>query len=192
MDRSIFMLWCLLGIGVALGVLHVLGRKRRTYIPSFVWSFSIIVGSVTCLYGLSHSTAPSFSHRVTAVGKASDCVERRFGRSLKFAFGFVPEDGNPTNIETQIIMPHWGNTEIFNGRTLQITYINDTSRRVSNEAVEIEILSGDNAGWHDSLDARPLGIWLAIPIGAAIAGFGYIGFKYRKDDLRSIEPSETT
>ncbi|MBS1798759.1 MAG: hypothetical protein JSS95_02940 [Acidobacteria bacterium] len=103
---------------------------------------------------------------------------------MKFVFGFIPEGGNPTNIETQIIMPHWGNPEIFNGRTLRITYLNDTSRSESNEAVDIKILSGDNAGWHDSLDARPLGIWLAIPIGAAIAGFGYFGVRYRKDDLK--------
>ncbi len=79
---------------------------------------------------------------------------------------------------------------MFDRRTLRITYLNDKSRSVSNEAVDIEILSGPNASWHDSRDARPIGIWLAIPIGAGIAGFGYMGIRHRKDDLRAAELSE--
>ena len=192
MDRGSFMLWCLLGFGIALVVLLPLGPKRRACIPPVAWWFCIIVGSVTCFYGLSHSTTPSFAPRVTVIGKPSDCVRQRFGRSTKFVFRFIPEGGNPTTIETHIILPHWGNAEIFNGRTLRITYLNDTSRRLSNEAVDISIQSGVNVGWHDSLDARPFGIWLAIPIGATIGGFGYFGVRYRKDDLKAAEPLETT
>lgn len=91
-------------------------------------------------------------------------------------------------------MPHWGNAEVFEGRTLRIGYINDTTRSLSNEAIDITILGGENAGWHDSLDARPLGVWLAIPVGAAIAGFGYMGIRYRKNDLKTTagQPRETT
>jgi hypothetical protein len=150
----------------------------------------MIVGSTVCIYGLSHSTAPSFAPLVTASGKASAFMEQRFGRNSKFVFVFIPESGNPINIETHIIVPHWGNAEVFSGRTLKVKYLSDRSRSVSNEAVDIEILSGDDAGWHDSLDARPFGIWLAIPIGATVAGFGYIGLRFRKDDLKATEPSE--
>jgi hypothetical protein len=150
----------------------------------------MIVGSTVCIYGLSHSTAPSFAPLVTASGKASAFMEQRFGRNSKFVFVFVPESGNPINIETHIIVPHWGNAEVFSGRTLKIKYLSDRSRSVSNEAVDVEILSGDDAGWHDSLDARPFGIWLSIPIGATVAGFGYLGLRFRKDDLKATEPSE--
>jgi hypothetical protein len=134
------------------------------------------------MYGMSHSTVPSFAPRITAVGKASDCIEKSVGRSNKFVFRFVPEGGSPINIETVIIMPHWGNDGKFNGRTLRIVYLNDIARSPSNEAIDIEILDGDNAGWHDSLDARPFGVWLGIPIGAALGGFGYFGIGYKKDD----------
>jgi hypothetical protein len=54
------------------------------------------------------------------------------------------------------------------------------------------ILSGENAGWEDSLDARPLGIWLEVPIGGLIAGFGYLGLRFKKDDLAKVEASDTT
>jgi hypothetical protein len=150
------------------------------------------LGAVVCLYGLSHSTAPSFAPQITAIGRASAFSEKSVGRSSKFVFGFVPETGNPVELETHIIVPHWGNAEIFGGRTLRITYVNDPLRSVSNEAIKIEIVNGDNAGWHDSLDARPFGLWLAIPVGALIAGFGYIGIRYRKDDLKAVQLSETT
>jgi hypothetical protein len=54
---------------------------------------------------------------------------------------------------------------------------------VKNEAIEIEILSGKDAGYHDSRDARPVGAWLGIPAGAAFGAFGLFGLKYRKDDV---------
>ncbi len=134
----------------------------------------MIVGATVCMYGLSHST-----------------LEQKSGRNTEtFVFGFVPDDGIPINLETHIIVPHWSNAAIFNGRTLMVTYLNDKSRTLSNEAVDIKILSGENAGWHDSLDPRPFGIWLAIPIGAMIAGIGYIGLRFRKDDLKALESSE--
>ena len=95
----------------------------------------MIVGATVCIYGLSHSTAPSFAPLVTASGKASAFVERRFGKNTKFVFTFVLEGGNPINIETHIIVPHWGNAEVFSGRTLKITYLSDRSRSVSNEAI---------------------------------------------------------
>ena len=149
----------------------------------------MLLGAVICSYGLSHSTAPSFAPRIAAIGKASDCVEED-GRRFWFRFRFVPEGASPTEIETPLIMPHWGNAQKFNSRTLRIVYLNDMARDPRNEAVDIEILDGDSAGWHDSLDARPFGIWLGIPIGSALAGFGYFGIRYRKDDRNSASTSE--
>ena len=61
-------------------------------------------------------------------------------------------------------------------------YLDDDQRVFKNEAIDIEILSGKNAGFHDSYDARPLGKWLGIPIGAALGIFGFVGLKYMKDD----------
>lgn len=144
------------------------------------------------MYGLSHSTAPSFATRVTQTGKASAFVEQRYGRDSKFTFTFSPEGQRPIQLDTHIIVPHWGNAEVFEGRTLRISYLNDPSRTARNEAIDIMILSGENAEWEDSLDARPLGIWLAVPIGGLIAGFGYLGLRFRKDDLAKVEASDIT
>jgi hypothetical protein len=61
---------------------------------------------------------------------------------------------------------------------------------MKNEAVDIEILSGRDVGFHDSVDARPTGTWLAIPIGAALGAFGYFGIRYKSDDEKSEESAD--
>lgn len=186
MDRDSFTLWCLLGIAAALAVFFPLGTNRRARIPTVEWWLCMILGAVTCLYGLSHSTAPSFATRITAIGKSYDYVERTRGRNpfkdTYYGFRFVPEGGEPINIETEIILPDWATPAIFNGRTFRVVYLQDSKRILKNEAIEIEILSGKHAGFHDFLDARPAGAWLGIPVGAALGAFGFFGFRYRKDD----------
>lgn len=141
------------------------------------------------MYSLFHSTAPSFATRITAIGKAYDYVERTRGRypyrDTYYGFRFVPDGGDPVNIETEIILPDWGTPAIFDGRTFRVVYLKDSKRVLKNEAIEIEILSGKHAGFHDSLDARPTGAWLGIPIGAALGAFGLFGLRYRKDDAIS-------
>jgi hypothetical protein len=102
----------------------------------------------------------------------------------------VPEDSEPIQIETPIILPGWGNPAVFNGRTFRIMYLGDTGRALKNEAIDIEILSGRDAGFHDSLDARPAGKWLAIPIGAALDVFGFFGLRYMKKDADSAAPDD--
>ena len=77
------------------------------------------------MYGLSHSTAPSFASRITAVGKAYDHFERRQGRERYYGFRFVPDGGEPVNIDTQIILPDWGAPAVFDGRTFRVVYLPD-------------------------------------------------------------------
>jgi hypothetical protein len=182
MDRGLFLGYCLIGMGAALAVFFPLKAKRRACIPHLVWWVCLILGGVTCMYGLSHSTAPSFATRITAVGRTYDCVERRQGRNTYYGFRFVPDGGQPVNIETEIIIPGWAAPDIFNGRTFRIMYLKDNNRTLKNEAIDIEILSGKHAGYHDSLDARPVGKWLGIPLGAALFAFGFFGLKFRRDD----------
>jgi hypothetical protein len=95
------------------------------------------------------------------------------------------------NIETEIILPGWADRAIFDGRTFRVVYLQDSKRIVKNEAIDVEILSGKDAGYHDSLDARPVGAWLGTPIGAAFAAFGLFGLKDRKDDAISARDRMT-
>jgi hypothetical protein len=186
MDRDLYKLWCFLGIAVALAVFFPLGAKRRACVSPVIWWGCLIAGGVTCIYGLTHATAPSFAARITAIGKTYDFVERTRGtwpyKDNYYGFRFVPDGGEPVNIETEIILPGWADPSIFDGRSFRVVYLQDSKRTVKNEAIEIEILSGKDAGYHDSRDARPVGAWLGIPIGAAFGTFGLFGLKYRKDD----------
>jgi hypothetical protein len=166
-------------------IFFTLGAKRRACIPPLVCWLCLILGVVTCMFGLFHSTVPSFAARITAIGKAYDRVERKRGRDTYYGFRFVPDGGEPVNIETQIILPDWGTPAIFDGRTFRVVYLQHSKRILKNEAIDIEILSGKHAGFHDSFDARPVGAWLGIPIGAAFGGFGFFGLRYMKDDATS-------
>jgi hypothetical protein len=112
-----------------------------------------------------------------------DHVEVRQGRDTHYGFHFVPDEGGePVDIETSIILPGWARPEVFNGRTFRIVYLQSNTRALKNGAINIEILSGRDSGFYDSVDARPFGVWLAIPFGAALAAFGYFGLRYKKDD----------
>jgi hypothetical protein len=182
MDRGAFVGYSLLGLGVALAIFFPLKAKRRARIPLVAWWLCLIVGAVACVYGLSHSTAPSFASRITATGRIYEIAERRRGRDTYFAFRFAPDSGKLLTIETTIIIPGWGDTAIFDDRIFRLVYLQDNNRALKNEAIEIEILSGAHASFRDSLDARPLGKWLAVPLGAAFFGFGYFGLRYRKAD----------
>jgi hypothetical protein len=192
MDRGYFMGCCLIGMGAALAVFIPLKAKRIACIPRLVWWLCLILGAIACIYGLSHSTAPSFATRITAVGRAYDDVERHQGRDTYFVFRFVPDGGQPVNIETEIILPGWANPAIFNGRTFRVVYLDNNKRALKNEAIDIEILSGRDTGFHDSLDARPVGKWLGIPFGAALGTFGLFGIKYKKDDDASAASDDDT
>lgn len=185
MDRGHFMLCFLLGAAAASSVFFPLGAKRRAWIPLLGWWLFLVPGAVLVFYGLSHSTTQSFATRVTAVGKAYDHFERKRGRDTSYGFRFVPEGGAPIIIETEVILPSWNTPAIFDGQVFRIVYLNDSERFLKNEAIDIAILSGRHAGFHDSLDARPAGAWLAIPIGAALAMFGFFGLRYMDKDAKA-------
>jgi hypothetical protein len=185
MDRDSFTVWCLLGMAVALAVFFTLGAKRRACIPPLLWWLCLILGAVLCMFGLFHSTAPSFATRITEIGKAYDHVERKRGIDTYYSFRFVPDGAEPVNIETYIILPDWGTATTFDGPTFRVVYLQDSKRILKNEAIDIEILSGNHAGFHDSFDARPAGAWLGIPIGAVLGAFGFFGLRYMKDDAIS-------
>jgi hypothetical protein len=149
LDRGIFIGICLLGVAAALAVFYPLGAKRRACIPYSLWWVCLGLGVVVCIYGLAHSTAPSFAPRITALGKAYDHVEVRQGRDTHYGFHFVPDEGGEPvepKIETSIILPGWARPEVFNGRTFRVVYLESSKRALKNEAIDIEILSGRDAG----------------------------------------------
>jgi hypothetical protein len=79
------------------------------------------------MYGLTHATAPSFATRISAIGKTYDYVERTRGtwphKDTFYGFRFVPDGGEPVNIETEIILPGWADPAIFDGRAFRVVYL---------------------------------------------------------------------
>lgn len=134
--------------------------------------------------------------RTTGYGGREGLRLRREGNSYRLSprqylrLSFRSGRGGPIHLETQIILPGWADPAIFNGRTFRIVYLQDTNRTLKNEAIDIQILSGKHSGYHKSLDARPLGRWLLIPVGAALFGFGLVGLKFKKDDAKSAASDE--
>lgn len=195
MDYAHFMICALPGFAAALAVYFPLGAKRRACVPPLAWWLCLVAGAVPLFYGLSHSTFPSLATRITAVGKAYDYVDREihtgYHHDTIYGFLFSPEGGEPLHIETEIILPDSAKPAIFDGRTFRVVYLDDSKRTLKNEAIEIEILSGKHAGFHDSVDASPTGAWLAIPVGAAFLGFGIAGlYSMKKDAAISAESDD--
>lgn len=186
MDHSHYMLCAMLGAGPALAIFFLLRAKRRAWIPPLAWWLSLGLGAVIGFYGMSHSPTPSFSTRTTAVGRTYGYSEREihtgYHHDTIYCFRFEPEGGQPITIETEISLPHTYRPVDFDGRIFRIVYLNDNERVLKNEAIDIAILAGEDAGFHDSRDARAFGTWLAIPIGAAFAVFGFTGLRYMKED----------
>lgn len=179
---------CLLGVGLAAAIFFLLGAKRRASIPRLPWWLYSLLGMGPIFYGLFHSTIPSFSTPITAVGKAYAFAQRgsNAGHGHRYeAFRFVPEGGEAIYMETEISLPDGRTPSDFDGRALRVVYLKDTYRALQNEAVDITILSGKHTGFHESLDARPLGSWLALPIGGALIALGYLLFYYGKNDAES-------
>jgi hypothetical protein len=115
------------------------------------------------------------------VGKIYDYAEREGYRGdAAYGFRFVPKGTESINIHTRILLPDRG----LGGGTYRVVYLQDDTRRLKHEAVDIAILSGKRTGFHASMDAAPFGSGLAIPAGIAFVGFGTFGLRYRKDDAR--------
>jgi hypothetical protein len=100
MDYAHFMGCGLLGFGSAFTIFFLLRAKRRARNPHLAWWLSLILGAVICFYGLTHSTIPSFSTRITAVGNFYGYVQREGYRGdTTCGFRFMPEGGEAiTNV----------------------------------------------------------------------------------------------
>jgi hypothetical protein len=66
----------------------------------------------------------------------------------------------------------------------KIDYLNSPDLDGEKEAIAISVLDGPDKGWHRELDARPFGLWLGMPIGAALSVLGMIGLNLRRKDLK--------
>lgn len=169
--------------GLAAGVIFSRGLsvRQRAAIPGAISVLCLPTGFVALLFSLLNSTAPSFAPRISVTGNAFNCVEHRLGKSSTYSFRVEPEHGEPLQIGTQIVVPPmcWKTSDYDAGGIYRITYLADTKRHPANEAIDIEVLTGRNAGWHKRLDARPFGLWLGTPAGGFLM---FIGLYLTRDN----------
>ncbi len=142
MDYTRYMVCSLLGGGPALAIFLVLRAKRRAWIPPLAWWLFLALGAVVFFYGMSYSTVPSFSTRITAVGKAYDYVDREvhtgYHHDTIHGFRFAPEGGEgggPINIKTEISLPDTAHLAIFDGQVFRIVYLNDKRKSLEERGI---------------------------------------------------------
>jgi len=173
------------------GTRHLLSPPRQaSSMDSAPW-LVVLSGPGSRCFLLRHVSLDCAVVRTASHGSglAYDYIEREvysgYHHSTIYGFRFAPEGGGgggPINIETEISLLDAAHPEIFNGQLFRIVYLNDNGRVLKNEAIDIAVLSGEHKGFHRSLDARPVGKWLAIPIGTLFGIFGFFGLRYMEKD----------
>lgn len=154
------------------------------------WGSVCLAGFACAGFSAPYTTLPSTAPHVSIKGVARDCVRHVVGRdNYTYSFQFEPFAGSPLNISTNIDAPIcWNDSQRgMDGRVYRIIYLDDPTRNLKNEAIRIEVIAGQNAGWHKSVDARPFGLWLALPFGFGLIIVGGVG-AYR--NRRSQPPEE--
>ena len=193
MDYTHAMVCSLLGAGPALAIFFLLAQNAehgfRLLPGGSFWPWEPLFGSME----VSHSTVPSFSRRIRRWARLMTTWTGKFipatitTRYTAFVSCLTEETHQHRNSNHPSILEHSRN---FRRTIFRVVYLKDDQRVFKNEAIEIEILSGRNAGFHDSYDARPFGKWLEISIGATLGAFGFAGLKYMKDDAKSAASSD--
>ncbi len=181
----------LIGAGLAaLTNRFLLNPERRLEIPPGGCWLCLLCSGFAGMWVAIHTTMPSLATRVTVVGYADDCVEVRSGTgpraSSKFQFRFIPEDGGsggPVDLESEMPGPMcWLSTRRHDRRRYRITYLATSNRSLRNEVIETTVLAGPDTGWHSPSDARPLGLWLAMPPLFALTYLGMFALSSRRKD----------
>jgi hypothetical protein len=189
-------------VGLALvAVLSVIVLFVKNLIAKYtgaglVWALLCFAGFGLAGFSGANSTKPSSAPRVTVTGIVADCIEHQRGKgNFTYSFVLVPITGVPVELESRIKAPLcWqGTGAASKGRVYRVVYLDDPNRNLKNEVVQIEVVQGENAGWHGAIDARPFGLWLGIPAGIVFIIIGGIGMvRNRKVQQRaSVQVRET-
>jgi len=64
----------------------------------------------------------------------------------------------------------------------RVTYLDDLSRALKHEAVSVEVLSGERAGWTGWVDSRPFGLWRGVPAGFVLIFVGVVRAESNRRD----------
>lgn len=153
----------------------------------------MFVGFLAIVVGEFRSTVPSFAARAEITGRVSGCTTRRLGKgNYVHYFSVQPEIGAPVNIETHVLGPMcWASSRDYDDRVYRVLYLRDARWNLFNEGIQVDVLSGRDTGWHSSLDARPFGLWLLMPIGGVFLIVGNYGIRSGREPESSTNSEAT-
>jgi hypothetical protein len=172
--------WVILALIALLFVIAMLVRNgAKKYTPAgLIWALLCLMGFGLAGFSGANSTTPSSAPRTTLTGAAANCIEHRRGRgSFTYSFVLTPTTGVPVRLETRIKAPIcWqGGGTGSDAAEYRVVYLDDQDRDLRNEAIQVDVVHGQNAGWQGAVDSRPFGLWLGIPAGLALIVVGAIG-----------------
>jgi hypothetical protein len=184
-------------VGAPIGFLaqrYLLDARRRLAVPLGVWWLLVFAGIGVAVVSAVNSTMPSLAPRTVIEGRADFCARVETGRGrralTKFVIRFQPETagkGGPIELESSFNAPMcWRSNRGNDSQRYRVTYLADNHRALDNEVVQIEVLSGQDTGWRDGVDARLFGVWLGIPAGFGLGYMALFATNSRRSDLKLL------
>ncbi len=137
-------------------------------------------------------TAPSSAPRLTTTGQLWEVHRIPTGKIHFNEFLLGQMDGTSFLLQTPIDPSRQGKygPYLHVGETVQVQYLNEKREDgLPPRAINIEILDGPYAGWHDSVDANWFGLWLLLPIGilGALVSIGFATKNLSPGERKRIE-----
>lgn len=172
---------------IGLGVIFVRKLSRKYTLRGMAFLCLAVFGMAMMGTTARFATRPSSAPRVTVQGRCAGFEDISTRSNPRYLFLLVQGDGSQIPLETQITPPLFGEEHVIrNGESLQVTYLNENSSGQPRRAISLKFLSGENEGWHESVDANWLGAWLLFPAGLIVCAYACYGmFQHR----RFIAPS---
>jgi hypothetical protein len=105
----------------------------------------------------------------------------------------APFAGVPVRLESRIKeQVCWEGSETRSGSGVyRVVYFDDPDRDLQRKAIQIDVVQGQNTGWHGAVDAHPFGFWLGVPIGIALIVVGGIGMLKNRSVTRGASSQIT-
>jgi len=129
------------------------------------------------------STFPSSAPRKQIVGRLAWNVKHGRGKGAYYTFGVLLEDGGERAFMEGATAP------LAHGQAVAVTYLDENDHAHDPRAISVDILSGQRAGYHDSVNADWFGTWLGVPMSFA-GGVLFLVLASRHLRTKS-EPPET-
>ena len=128
----------------------------------FVYWMGALACALLIVTTADKSTTPSSAPRKSITGQLAWIVRHGYGKGSYYTFGVVLPSGATVDLKAAVKVPLFAK-----GESVSVTYLDERVGYRDPRAIAIRVLSGNGAGWQDSVSADWIGPWLGIPFGIA-------------------------